>query len=448
MISKFFLFFLLHYTNYPVFMNLILTLFFCVTINPIPEIVKDQYFTFYQKDKFYIVEEDIIYETRNGNTFKSWPHGVIFSHFNFTSLNLDEEVFLVSDGGGVVYCFKDNSLRRIDDSFEHRNKYHSYDFVLGSKIYSFGGYGLFDDNNLISQFDLKFKQWSEYLTTPKKPPKQRYSIGQLVDSILYVGGGVSKHVDKKLRLSKKHQNTFWQHDFKNKSWSYLGSANRKFSSLSNSEYYSKNLVQFGKNVLFISQAGVCEIDIKNNRLVQYNGFNQNVLFDVDQIIYNPFTKLFLLTKTNYQSGTLDLFFTNRHKLLGENAVPFKLYKNISFFYFIALTSVIFIVILLLLTRKKNVIDVINKNLSAIKYELSTQDYLILETILENNSNPVQFPFLLSKYEPNLSYESRVKKLRLSMLKIDEVIFKYTKKRVLVFSKNKNDKRIKQVLLSK
>jgi len=48
----------------------------------------------------------------------------------------------------------------------------------------------------------------------------------------------------------------------------------------------------------------------------------------------------------------------------------------------------------------------------------------------------------------LSYESRVKKLRLSMSNIDEVIRKYTKKRALMFSKNKNDKRIKQVSLSK
>jgi len=78
----------------------------------------------------------------------------------------------------------------------------------------------------------------------------------------------------------------------------------------------------------------------------------------------------------------------------------------------------------------------------------SQDFFILDTLLKHHPDPVQFPALLSEYEPHLSYESRVKKLRLSMSNIDKVIRKYTKKRALIFSKNKNDKRIKQVSLSK
>ena len=145
-------------------MSFILALFFYTAIDSSPNLEKDQYFTFYHEEKFYIVQKDSVYETHDGNTFNSWPHGVIFSHYDFNPLNTNEGVFLVSNGGGVVYCFKDKSLKRIDDSFEHRNKYHSYDFIIGSKIFSFGGYGLFDDNNMITQFDPEFKQWSENIT--------------------------------------------------------------------------------------------------------------------------------------------------------------------------------------------------------------------------------------------------------------------------------------------
>ena len=98
----------------------------------------------------------------------------------------------------------------------------------------------------------------------------------------------------------------------------MGSANRIFSDLSNNEYYIKKLVKFGKNTLLITQANVCEIDIKDNKLIQYNEFNENVLFNVDQIIYNPFTKLFFLTNLNYESNTLDFLIVNRDKLLGKN----------------------------------------------------------------------------------------------------------------------------------
>ncbi|MGB1370659.1 MAG: hypothetical protein ACPH2N_06580 [Flavobacteriaceae bacterium] len=429
-------------------MSFILTLFFSLTINSNPELVKDQYFTFYHEDKFYIVQKDYVYETLDGSMFNSWSHGVIFSHYDFNPLNTNEGVFLVSDGGGVVYCFKDMSIKRIDDSFEHRNKYNSYDFIIGSKIFSFGGYGLFDDNNMITQFDPVFKEWSENITKSKKPPKQRNSIGQVVDSVLYVGGGISKHVNKDLNLSKKNQNDFWQYDYGKKRWDYLGSANRIFSDLSNNEYYIKKLVKFGKNTLLITQANVYEIDIKDNKLIQYNEFNENVLFNVDQIIYNPFTKLFFLTNLNYENNTLDFLIVNRDKLLGKNTVSFKLYKNAYSCYFIAFILVFSITLILIFRRKNNKIDIINNNLSIIKNELSSQDFFILETLLKHHPDPVQFPALLSEYEPHLSYESRVKKLRLSMSNIDEVIRKYTKKRALIFSKNKNDKRIKQVSLSK
>ena len=87
-------------------------------------------------------------------------------------------------------------------------------------------------------------------------------------------------------------------------------------------------------------------------------------------------------------------------------------------------------------------------MSIIKNELSGHEYFILEILINHYPNPVQFPSLLSEYEPNLSYESRVKKLRLAMSNIDETIYKCTKRKVLIFSRNKNDKRIKQVSILK
>ena len=429
-------------------MNFVFSLFFYL-ISPSPELIKDYYFTFYNKEKFYIVQQDSVYETLDGSSFNSWPHGVNFTHFNFKALNTKDEVFLVSDGGGVVYHFEENSFKRLDNSFEHRNKYFSYDFILENKIYSFGGYGLFDDNNLISQFDLDFKEWSELLTKQNKPPKQRYPIGQLVDSVLYVGGGLSKHIDNEVNLTVKNQNQFWAHDLRTKSWHYVGKADNLFSELIN-KFYNKYLIEFNGNTLIITLDKVFEVDIKNNKLILYNDINENLLFNLDQIIYNPVTNLFMLTKLNNESSLLDLYFININDLLGNKVKTYQLYTNIRplIYYVIAFILFISIILLLMFRRKNDVIDKINYNLSVIQNELSSQDFFILQTLLKYHPDPVQFPALMSEYEPHLSYESRVKKLRLSMSNIDEVIRKYTKKRALLFSKNKNDKRIKQVSLSK
>jgi len=429
-------------------MNFLFSLFFYL-ISPSPELIKDYYFTFYNKEKFYIVQQDSVYETLDGSSFNSWPHGVNFTHFNFKALNTKDEVFLVSDGGGVVYHFEEKSFKRLDNSFEHRNKYFSYDFILGNKVYSFGGYGLFDDNNLISQFDLNFKEWSELLSKQNKPPKQRYPIGQLVDSVLYVGGGISKHIDKEFNLTVKNQNQFWAHDFRKRSWDYVGQADNLFSELMN-KFYNKYIIEFNGNTLVITQDEVFEVDIKNNKLILYDDINENLLFDLDQILYNPIIDYFMLTKLNNEKGSLDLFFLNRDKLLGNDTMPHKLYSRKWTFSYYLFPFVLLVSILYITKRrtKKDALSVIRKNTSIIKNELSDHEYFILEILMNHHPDPVQFPALLSEYEPHLSYESRVKKLRLSMSNIDEVIRKYTKKRALIFSKNKNDKRIKQVSLSK
>ena len=128
----------------------------------------------------------------------------------------------------------------------------------------------------------------------------------------------------------------------------------------------------------------------------------------------------------------------------------KLYSSKWTFSYYLFPFVLLVFILFVVKRrtKKDALSVIKKNMSNIKNEFSDHEYFILEILMNHHPNPVQFPSLLSEYEPHMSYESRIKKLRLSMSNIDEVISKYTKKRGLIFSKNKNDKRIKQVSLSK
>jgi len=73
----------------------------------------------------------------------------------------------------------------------------------------------------------------------------------------------------------------------------------------------------------------------------------------------------------------------------------------------------------------------------------------LKQLLKEYPKAVDFPSILNFFEPNLSYESRVKKLRLSVTRIDEILMIYTKSKtpVLKFRQNNNDRRIKEVYLN-
>ena len=66
-----------------------------------------------------------------------WPH------FNFEAINRPNETILLAKGGGVLYKFKDRYFERLDKSFEHQNKFRSYDFTFENEIFSYGDYGLF-----------------------------------------------------------------------------------------------------------------------------------------------------------------------------------------------------------------------------------------------------------------------------------------------------------------
>ena len=96
------------------------------------------------------------------------------------------------------------------------------------------------------------------------------------------------------------------------------------------------------------------------------------------------------------------------------------------------------------TFKRVILD----NISAIENQLSEEEIKILKLILKEHPQAVSFPTILSFYELSLSYESRIKKLRLSLERINRVLNTYfnNDSLPLSFRKNRNDKRIKEVFL--
>ena len=131
-----------------------------------------------------------------------------------------------------MYVYENNTLERIDKSFEHRNKFHSYDFSYNKQIFSFGGYGLFDDNNLLTYFADKTQEWHEFLyhkSGNEIPSKRKIPVGQVNDDVLFIGGGISKNVDSKLNISNNRLTDFWKLDLTSRSWEKLGDAKKGFS---------------------------------------------------------------------------------------------------------------------------------------------------------------------------------------------------------------------------
>jgi hypothetical protein len=83
----------------------------------------------------------------------------------------------------------------------------------------------------------------------------------------------------------------------------------------------------------------------------------------------------------------------------------------------------------------------------IQQQLSSEDFFILKRITEAFPEYVEYPELQNSYEKDLSYESRIKKLRASIKEIDEVVQKTIgRKRNSIFEieKGREDKRVKVI----
>jgi hypothetical protein len=430
--------------------GLLFTLFF----QTIPDLEKSSFFSFYQADQFYIVNKDSVFVTKNGTETIKWKHNITWPHLNFNALQNNKSVFLISEGGGVVYEFKDQKFERIDQSFEHRNKYYSYDFLYQDKIHSYGGYGLFNSNDNITFFDAQSKEWAEFIYHPDSPVpiERRQVLGQLSDHKLFIGGGVKESSTTDLKNTRYIIDDFWVLDLKSHVWYYLGQS-IFLSNLVDSNFLEKKLrtISYKDGCLLIYDLKVFWLDIKNNLLNELN-VNTPLLENIKHLNYSPNTDTFLITVSNHETGKERFIVTSSADLIGETISSKKLYiraQQTPIYYII--TAIALLIGLLYFRRRRYSRDyksILIKNRDKIKLRLGKEEFKILQYILDQSPKGVQFPQILEFYEPQLSYESRIKKLRLALDHIEVEINKFnsSSETLLVYEKNKDDKRIKEVRL--
>lgn len=430
-------------------MNFVFSLLLSLILTP-SRFIKNQFISFPHEDSFVMIQNDSLYTTRDCITFSASYLGTEFQHYNFNFFYVDGKTYLLSKGGGVLYVYQNNTLERIDKSFEHRNKFYSYDFSYNKQIFSFGGYGLFDDNNLLTYFDDKTQEWHEFLyhrSGNETPSKRKIPIGQVHDDVLFIGGGISKNVDSELNISNNRLTDFWKLDLISREWEKLGDAKKTFLEINSFNETLTKIISFKGGSLIVNQDQVFLVDILNNSIWQFTHPSKEIIFGANTIIYNSNSDTFLVSTLNHNSGYEKLMTVKSIDLLGDKIIKNDLYKPTLNYSYYFLFGIPFIFVLFVLFRKKqSPLQKLLNNINSLERKLSKNDFLILKTIIDSHPDAVSFPFLLSVYAPALSYESKVKKLRFTL---DNIILQtqtLTNKKIIHVRKNKDDKRIKEVYI--
>ena len=223
----------------------------------------------FKEKKYLVFNHPEFYYSKKFDS-KSWNKRVLkfnetpkTDNFPYNFFHIKGKNYLVHNGCGTVYEFRNDSIIRIDNSFEHKNQFMASSFVYKDEIYYFGGYGLFTFKNILTRFDFKTKEWEfvKYSSYNKIPEPRANSLIFQKNDKLYLIGGLTDNFETNLTTNSGDKlNDVWVLNLKTKKWKLLGISNNKKSI--NFEFYNscindKNIYDYEK--LF-------EFDFDNNIL--------------------------------------------------------------------------------------------------------------------------------------------------------------------------------------
>lgn len=382
--------------------------------------------------------------------------------FPYNYFNIKGKNYLVYTGCGEVYEFRNDSIIRIDNSFQHKNQFGACPFVYKNEIYYFGGYGLFTYKNILTKFDFKTKEWelvkySDYKNIPQPRSK---AISFIKGDNFYLLSGFSENYDTdQVTGADKQLFDIWKLNLKTKVWEYLGDLSDKsiVSTLvdNNNSYQNENSFYYDNNYIF-------QLDFDNNkvnyfkqenkfflsRFEKYNSENNEIIYllkSTDESVRE--TKIIIEPFTNY-SGKI---------IKTENLVS-GFNSNYILIPFIILLAVIVIYVATIrkqktvyencITYKDNTFFHKNKPIN----NLSTDETNLLSFFFSNYNNPIQMnevvDFIAKNDTSNYNTLTKKKDTILNSLKQKlAFVLAINEDDLFIYQKNNEDKRIKEIQLN-
>jgi len=181
---------------------------------------------------------------------------------------------IVSVGGGHVFEVINDTLTRIDFSFNHKMTNGSAVFQRNDTIFKFGGYGFWSSRNFFTYFDPSSKEWEFYPSesTLLPPPIHDFNH-KLIDDNFFIINGYSPDIivgNKDVKLTE-----IWKFNFNDKKWVNLGVSNLPHFdnsiSIDDKTFFARN----------VNSYNFMHIDILNNKF--YNVETASTSFPINAL---------------------------------------------------------------------------------------------------------------------------------------------------------------------
>jgi len=400
-------------------------MFFLILIQILnePQIPNFANITCFEKDSiFYIISNDSIYSYND-----KWKSKKISSDIDkaFDIIELNEEIYLIVNGGGKVFRFENEELNRIDKSYEFNNFFENSLFARNNEIYSIGGYGHFQDHNTIIKFDFDTKEWikiSEFNTIGKSNLISQYEEGE---DKLYFGLGQTNGIKS---------NSIYSFNFKN-------NQTKLYSEFDIENTNSIKILNF-YNPLFKSKENeIVSVDLKNKKYIVYTNINKVIDGEFVSYYSKKLNRFIVLSNGNEYKK---INFLTEPQLFGRDYIENDLESrsNLIMLIFVFVITSLFLFFKLFRKRKTSEI-----NLFQLNSILSKKEMLFLNIIIDHNE--VLFTDLMNFFDSNYSYESKIKKVNKTIQRINDSVKRNfnIKNDLLIIKKYHEDLRMKIVYLN-
>ena len=392
--------------------------------------VNNEYVLYYQ-DHY----EKINLKTFERKSFKLFADGNLSSPMIIDNVN-----YFVSNEGGMVSVLKNDTIKRIDRSFNHRMQHGSIVFAYKSKIYKYGGYGFWSNRNFFTYFDEKTKEWE--VVDPinsKSIPEGSYGGMYVLDGddfYVFYGQKINPYRRKERILNDE----VWKFNLKDHQWKFLGTSPL---------IKTTHKINFNNKMLVKGVGNITEIDILNNRITIYEHglFSSRLVTKFPSYFSNNMVYCFINEREKLYFHGLD-----QKSFFGKKISEKAFYKNYTWWISLALFFILLpIIIALIIWRvvkfyKKQKKIVLLDNGLRFKNKFTEFDQESMEIIRmllsENEISSNRILSIVEKEQYSIAHNERIKVQKLNEINLKVKILLGVNEEIINSFKSKNDRRIR------
>ena len=291
-------------------------------------------------------------------------------NISFGSLSpvaMNGDLYFLYPGGGILYKYSEKKLKRIDQSFPHRNQFSGYFFSFQNELYLLGGYGYWTAKNSLTKFDFQSGSW-DIVPISNEGPDGGINQGSFIkkgNSIVVFNfygkdpesgqdihnhnifeldllnfrwsknGFLANHAESKISksffsTSIKYNNSFFEKNFNSNSFkitSLLENTVTTYSSEGRLSKLGKAAVFAGDNLVYTSKNAantkikISFVNIKDFKILESNAFviDQKYIFKRYLLFTGIFAFLFVFVIYGYFKTRKKTYFVNHFSLYNENS---------------------------------------------------------------------------------------------------------------------------------